>query len=218
MTLLPPNNDGDSRLRSGCRITQPNDHDTNPPPPDDSGFALGQPPTNNVRDTNPPPPGESEFDINQPSTGESQLSQSLLSDDDAVFTLIGSIHEGHSTTSPRNATVTAIAPDPVPFHNTFGPLADGDASTVDSNVQPPKTTHDREDIDAPTNRIDELFRDADATLAAGTFYFNLVEERLQVRLERDLTQTITTKLLRRGQNSNNPWRRLCCCSKRMLTT
>ena len=165
-----------------------------------------------------PPPGESKFDINQPSTGESQLSQSLLSNNDAVFTIIGSIHEGHSTTSPRNATVTAIAPDPVPFHNTFGPLADGDASRVDSDVQPPETTHDRDDVDAPTNRIDELFRDADATLAAATFDFNLVEERLRVHLERDLTQTITTKLLRRGQNSNNPWRRLCCCSKRMLTT
>jgi hypothetical protein len=199
MTLLPPNNDSDSRLRSGRRITQPNDRDTNPPPPDDSEFALGQPPTNNVRDTNPPPPGESKFDINQPSTGKSQLSQSLLSKDDAVFTVIGIIHEGHSTASPRNATVTAIAPDPVPFHNTFAPLADGDASTVDSDVQPPKTTHDCEDVDAPTNWIDEIFRDANATFAAATFGFNLVEERLRVCLKRDLThQTITTKAASTG--------------------
>jgi hypothetical protein len=39
----------------------------------------------------------------------------------------------------------------------------------------------------------KLFCDADATLAAATLDFNLVKERLQVRLERDLTQNITTK-------------------------
>ncbi len=89
--------------------------------------------------------------------------------------------------------MTEIAPDPVPFHNTFGPLADGNASTVDSDVQPPKTTHDCDNVDAPTQRIDELFCNADATLAAATLDFNLVEERLQVRLECDLTQKITTK-------------------------
>ena len=178
MTLLPPNDDGDSRLRSGRRITRPNDRDTNPPPPDDFKIDLCQPPTDNVCNTNPPPPGESEFNINQPSTGESQLSQSLLSNDNAVFTIIGRTHKGHSTNSPRNATVTEIAPDPVPFHNTFGPLADGDTSTVDSDVQPPKITQDLDDFDTPTERIDELVRDADATLAGATFDFNLVEEHL----------------------------------------
>ena len=168
---------------------RPNNRDTNPPPPDDSDFALDQPPTKIARDTNPPPPGESDFDIHRPSTGESQLSQSLLSNDDTVFTIIGSTHEGHSTTSPWNATVTAIAPDPAPFHNTFGPLADSDASTVDSDAQPPETTLDCDNID---EQIDDLFRDADATLAAATLDFHPVEDYLQVRLERDLTQTITT--------------------------
>jgi hypothetical protein len=89
--------------------------------------------------------------------------------------------------------VTAIAPDTVPIHNNFGPLADGNTSTVDSDVQPPKNTHDCNDVDAPTQRIDELFHDANAMLAAATLNFKLVEEHLRVCLKRDLTQTITTK-------------------------
>jgi hypothetical protein len=194
MTLLPTDDDGKSSLQSGCRITHPNDCDTNPPPPNESKFGLNQPPTDNDRDTNPPPPIKPEFNLNQPSTGKSQLSQSLLSNDADAFTVISRTHEGHSTNSPRNAMVTAFAPDAVPFHNTFGPLADGDASSVeDSGVQPHKIPHDHDSVDAPTQRIDELFRTADATLAVATFNFNLVKERLQIRLERDLTQTIATK-------------------------
>ena len=85
----------------------------------------------------------------------------------------------------------AFTPNPAPFHNTFGPLADGDASTVNSDAQPPKTTLDRDDVD---ERIDGLFRDTDATLAAATLDFHLVKDRLRVSLERDLTQIITTKV------------------------
>ena len=193
MTLLPTIDDGDSRLRLGRCITHPNDPDTKPPPPDDSKFALHQPPTNNNHDTNPPFPGKSEFDLSQPTTGKSQLSQSLLSDDADAFTVIGCTHEGHSTNSPRNAMVTAIAPDTVLIHNTFGPIADGNTSTVDSDVQPPQNTQDLDDFDTPTQRINELFCDANATLTVATLDFNLVKERLQVRLKRDLTQTITTR-------------------------
>ena len=193
MTLLPTNDNGNSCLHLGRCITRPNDPDTNPLPPDDSKFCLHQPPTNNNHDTNPPPPGESEFDFSQPTTGKPQLSQSLLSDDADAFTVIGRTHEGRSTNSPRNATVMAIALDTVPNHNTFGPLADSDTSTVDSDIQPPKNMHDCNDVDTPTQRIDELFCDADATLAAATLNFNLVKERLRVRLDRDLTQSITTK-------------------------
>lgn len=191
MTILPPTDDSDSRLRSGHRIMRPNNRDTNPSPPSNSDFALDHPPTEIVCDTNPPPHGKSNFDIHRPSTGESQLSQPLLSNDDAVFTVIGSTHEGHSTTSPRNAMVTASTPNPAPFHNTFGPLVDGDAITVNSDTQPPETTLDRDDVE---DQIDGLFCDADATLATATLDFHLVEDRLQVSLERNLTQIITTKV------------------------
>jgi hypothetical protein len=205
MTILPPTDDRDSRLRSGRRITRPNDCDTNPPPPDDSDFAREQTPTEIVCTTNSPPLDKSDFNIHRPSTDESQ-SQSLLSDDNAVFTVIGSTHEGRSTTSPQNATVTASTPDPAPFHNTFGLLADDNVSMVYSNTQPPETTLARDDVN---ERIVGLFRDADATLAAATLDFNLVEERLQVRLKRDLTQTI---------DSTGNLIRLSCCSKRVSTT
>ena len=77
------------------------------------------------------------------------------------------------------------------IHNTFGPLTDSDASTVNSNAQPTETTIDHNNVD---KRIDGLFRDADATLAAETLDFHLVEDRLQVSLERDLTQIITIKV------------------------
>jgi len=50
---------------------------------------------------------------------------------------------------------------------------------------------DRNDVN---EQIDGLFRDADATLAAATLDFHLVEDRLRVSLERDLTQVITTKV------------------------
>ena len=86
--------------------------------------------------------------------------------------------------------MTTSTPDPAPFHNTFGPLAGGDTSMVDSNAQPPETTLD---CDNANEGIVGLFRNADATLAAATLDFNLVKERLQVRLKRDLTQTITTR-------------------------
>jgi len=119
MTILLPTDDSDSRLRSGRRIMRPNDRDTNPPPPDDSDLPINQPPTNIVRDNNSPPPGESDFDIHRPSTGKYQHRQSLPSDDDAVIIVIGSTHEGHRTTSPRNATVTAFTPTPAPFPQYF---------------------------------------------------------------------------------------------------
>ncbi len=188
--MTPPTDDnGESCLRSGHLITCSNDRDTIPPPPNESKFGLNQPPTDNNRNTNPPPPGKSNFDLSQPSTGKSQLSQSLLSNNADTFIVISRTHEGHSTNSPLNATVTAIEPDAVPIHNTFGPLVDGDASSVDSGIQPHKNPHDHDDVDAPTQRIGELFPNADATLAVATFDFNLVEERLRIRLECDLTQT-----------------------------
>ncbi len=43
-------------------------------------------------------------------------------------------------------------------------------------------------------RIDDLFCNTDATLAAATLDFHLVEDRLRVSLERNLTQVITTKV------------------------
>ena len=50
---------------------------------------------------------------------------------------------------------------------------------------------DRDDVD---EQIDDLFCDANATLAAATLDFHLVEDRLQASLELDLTQVITTKV------------------------
>jgi len=143
----------------------------------------------------PPPPGKSNFDIHRPSTGEYQHRQSLPSNVNAVFTVIGSTHEGHHTTSPQKATVTAFTPTPAPFLNTSGPLADGDASTDNSGDQPPDTQPPDTMLDRDVDeRIDDLFCNTDATLAAATLDFHLVEDRLRVSLERNLTQVITTKV------------------------
>jgi len=99
--------------------------------------------------------------------------------------------------------VTASTPNQAPFRNNFGPLADGDASTVNSNTQPPEPTLDHENIegridglfrDNVEGRIDGFFRDADATLATATLDFHLVEDRLRTSLERNLTQIITDKV------------------------
>ena len=154
--------DASSRLRSGRRLSRPND-----------------------RDTNPHPPGESESSL--PNTDESQISQSLLSVDAADFTPIGRAHDGHGTTNPRDATVRVIAPTAVPTHNTFAALApdDDDPSDLDNDAAD----------DAPnTHTIDTMFREADATLAAATYDFELMSERLRLRLDRDLTATLTTQL------------------------
>ncbi len=79
---LPTDDDYESRLRSGRRISRPNDRNTNPPPPDDS--SLTQLTYDNDCDTNPPPPGDPDLDFSPHDASDSQLSQSLLSDDAAV--------------------------------------------------------------------------------------------------------------------------------------
>ena len=58
---------------------------------------------------------------------------------------------------------------------------------------------DRNDV---YKRIDGLFRDAGAMLTAATLDFHLVEDHLRVRLERDLTQIITTKVDSTGTKLN----------------
>ena len=56
------------------------------------------------------------------------------------------------------------------------------------------------DDDAPTAAIDNIFREADATLAAATYDFNDMSERLRQRLDRDLKASLATEL--ETNNSN----------------
>jgi hypothetical protein len=105
-------------------------------------------------------------------------------------------------------------PDPATFHNTFGLLADGDTSTVDSDAQPPETTLDRDDAN---EGIVGLFRDADATLAAATLDFNLVKERLRVRLEHDLSQTIDSTWIKIGTRMDDQLEKLLECHNSSFT-
>lgn len=98
--------------------------------------------------------------------------------------------------------VTEIAPDAVPIHNNFGSLATDDASLVESGVPPSDNPHGHDDVnghpshnnvDALTQRNDDLFRTTDAMLTTIND-FNLAEERLKTHIKRELTQTIATKL------------------------
>ena len=186
------------RLRSGRRVTRVNDRDTNPPPPGESEFFTSGTDESllrsgrrlsrtNDRDTNPPPPGES--DPFSPGTDESQLSQSLLSVDTTGFTTIARTHDGHGTTSPRDAVIHPIVPTAVPTLNNFDALAPDDDDSLDHH-----------DDDAEQTRvIDNIFREADATLAAETYDFVLLEERLRLRLDRDLSARVdrSTSAIRR---------------------
>ena len=101
--------------------------------------------------------------------------------------------------------MTTPTPDPAPFHNTFGPLTDGDSSTVDSDAQPPETTLARDDAN---EGIVRLFRDADALLAAATLDFNLVEDRPRVRLEHDLSQTFDSTASKIGTRMDDQLNKL----------
>ena len=175
--------DAPGRLRSGRRFSRPNANNDNPhpdaPPP-------AQHTITNDRDTNPPPPDETEFSYSSPNdddVDESQLSPSLLSVDIPTFTTIGRAHEGRATTTLQDAHTQPSASIPSP--NQFGALAQDD----ESSDEPSHT-----DDDAPTEAIDNIFREADATLAAATYDFELMSERLRIRLDHDLTASITKEL------------------------
>ena len=177
--------DASGRLRSGRRFSSSNERDTNPPPPDES--IPIQPTATNDRDTNPPPPDESEFSSTD--VDDSQLSQSLLSVDAPGFQTIGRAHDGRSTTNLLDAAIQTIAPPVVPTQNAFSVLAHDDTDSLDD--PPPDLV--RTDA-APTHAIDQIFRDADATLAAATYDFELMSERLRLRLDHDLTAKMTTNI------------------------
>ena len=134
-----------------------------------------------------PPPGE--YESFSPGIDESQLSQSLLSVDTTGFTTIARAHDRHDTTSPRDAVVRPIAPTEVSTHNNFDALAPDDDDSLD---------HHDDDAEQ-TRAIDNIFREADATLAAETFDFVLLEERLRLRLDRDLAARVdrSTSAIRR---------------------
>ena len=173
--------DASGRLRSGRRFLSPNDRDTNPPPPDES--LPTQHSITNDRDTNPPPPDENEFSPDD--IDDSQLSPPLLSVYDTAFTTIGRTHDGRGTTDPKDALALTTAT--IPTQNKFDALAQDDDDSSDDS--PPNL-----DDDAPTAAIDNIFRAADATLAAATFDFDLMSERLRQRLDRDLKASLATEL------------------------
>ncbi len=85
--------------------------------------------------------------------------------------------------------VHPIAPTAVPTHNNFDALAPNDDDSLDH--------HD--DDAKQTRAIDNIFREADATLAAETYDFVLLKERLRLRLDRDLTARVdhSTSAIRR---------------------
>ncbi len=147
---MTDDDDTPSVLRSGRRLSRPHDNVSNEPPP-------AQHATTNVRDTNPPPPDKSEFsltEVDDSQVDDSQLSPSLLSVDESEFTTIGRAHVGRGTTTPRDAHSASISSP-----NQFDALAQDD----DSSDEPSHHTDD-----APTDAIDNIFREADATLAAAT--------------------------------------------------
>ena len=181
--------DASGRLRSGRRFSTPNDRDTNPPPPDESSRLIQH---SNVRDSNPPPPDESEFpltEVDDSQVDDPQLSPSLLSVDESEFTTIGRAHVGRGTTTPRDAH-----PESISSPNQFDALAQDD----DSSDEPSHHTDD-----APTDAIDNIFREADATLAAATYDFELMSERLRIRLDHDLTASITKELKSEIKSTNS---------------
>jgi hypothetical protein len=139
----------------------------------------------NVRDTNPPPPDESQSDV----------SQSLLTDDGGDFTILGRTHGGHHTTSPGNAAMSEVIPTTVPTANHFNPLAQQDdtSSIKSGNPTPAVDNMDQQ------QRIDDIFCEADAHLVAATNIFDAFLEqftphitRIKQALDRRLTTSIET--------------------------
>ncbi len=182
---MTDDDDASGVLRSGRRFSRHNDNVSNEPPP-------AQHATTNVRDTNPPPPDESELSL--PDVDDSQLSPSLLSVDDSAFTTIGRAHDGRGTTAPLDALAQTFTSITTP--NKFDALAndDDDGSDAPPNPDDDAPTDVIDSNDAPTDAIDSIFREADATLAAATYDFELLSERLHQRLNHDLMASVKDEI------------------------
>ena len=129
----------------------------------------------------PPSPGESKILL----SSKSQLSQShLLSVNTTEFTMIirAQNHNGHGTTSPRDAVVQTPALTAVPIRNNFDAL-----TTDDDNSLDPGPCHNPNNGTKQTSAIDTMFHEADAKLAVEMYDFVLLEERLCLWLDPDLT-------------------------------